>query len=245
MTPPRRPTLPLRSPDPARTRLSPVSVEVLPFAALTPDERVTGFASILFDEVVIALTLYRDVAVRLASAAPGNGFRITGSIRPSGGRMQASVRVLDPSGGIVLAQRFDLDWTSAHQPLDDFVVAVAGALTAEIVRAETEQALRKTSDLTAREAVARSVSAYSSINITNLDFAVTEARRAPISYFSAFRKGLAHFMLGDLSSSEAALFKKPRAEPGLNGRMDGQGGAYVGHRPHGRRGRGRLTAHRP
>ncbi len=167
-----------RPPDPARTRLSPVSVEVVPFAALTPDEPTTAFASILFDEVVIALTLYRDFAVRLASAAPGNGFRITGSIRPSGSSMQASLRVLDPSGGIILAQRFDLGWTGDDQPLDDFVVAVAGALTAEIVRVETEQALRKTSDLTAWEAVVRSVSAYSSINITNLDFAVTEARRA-------------------------------------------------------------------
>ncbi|MDP1554466.1 MAG: tetratricopeptide repeat protein, partial [Hyphomonas sp.] len=156
----------------------PVIVDGVPFVALTADEPATSFASILFDEFVIALTLYRDFAVRLAGAAPGAGFRITGSIRPAGERMQASLRVLDPSGGVVFAQRFDVDWTGADQPLDDFVVAGAGALTGEIVRAETERALRKTSDLTAWEAVVRSVSAYSSINIANLDFAVTEARRA-------------------------------------------------------------------
>lgn len=157
---------------------SPVIVEIVPFTALTDDEHASSFASILFDEVVIALTLYRDFAVRLAGAAPGDGFRITGSVRPSGNRMQASLRVLDPAGSVVFAQRFDLDRTGADQPLDDFVVAVAGAITGEIVRAETERALRKTSDLTAWEAVVRSVSAYSSINIANLDFAVSEARRA-------------------------------------------------------------------
>ncbi len=164
--------------DAAHASPSPVSVEIVPFAALTADEASTSFASILFDEVVIALTLYRDFAVRLAGAAQGNAFRITGSIRPSGNRMQASIRLLDPSGGVVLAQRFELDWTGADQPLDDFIVSVAGTITSEIVRAETERALRKTSNLTAWEAVVRSVSAYSSINIANLDFAVTEARRA-------------------------------------------------------------------
>jgi len=168
----------LHSPDRTEPSAMPVIVEVVPFVSLTADEPATSFASILFDEFVIALTLYRDFAVRLAGAAPGAGFRITGSIRPAGERMQASLRLLDPSGGVVLAQRFDLEWTGAEQPLDDFVVAVAGAITGDIVRAETERALRKTSDLTAWEAVVRSVSAYSSINLANLDFATTEARRA-------------------------------------------------------------------
>lgn len=155
-----------------------VTIGLVPFDALTQDDASTSFASIFFDEFVIALSLNRDFAVRLAGPDPSQAYRITGSIRRSGETMQASLRVLDAIGGVVMARRFDLDWTGPHQSLDDFVVGATGAAITEILRTETERALHKSSDLSAWEAVVRSASAYSSITLSNLDFAIAEARRA-------------------------------------------------------------------
>ena len=163
---------------PSHTQTSPVVVDVEPFSILTEDETTGSFATILFDEIVIALTLCRDFVVRLAGPAQKGGYRLSGSLRPAAGHMQASLRIVDGDDVVVFARKFETGWAGEPAPNEEFVLQVSGALTSEILRTETERALRKSSDLTAWEAVVRSVSAYSSINSDNLDFAITEARRA-------------------------------------------------------------------
>lgn len=152
-------------------------VDVEPFSNLTPDETVSRFATLLFDDIVIALTLHRDFVVRLAGPAQTDAYRLTGNLRPDGNHIQVSLRIVNSDGAVILARRFEADWNGEAPPSDDFVLQVSGALSSEILRAETDRALRKSADLTAWEAVVRSVSAYSSISVGNLDFAISEARR--------------------------------------------------------------------
>lgn len=149
------------------------------------------FAQILAQDLSAALSLSRDIHVlaahatvsRVAAArewsAGSAGLRYVaqGTLRRLGEHYRLGIQMLEAATARVLwAHRVDL--ADVDNPSDDLVIDLAGRLSTEVMRRESDRVLRSTSELTAWEAVVRANTAYQRISLENLPFAIAESRRA-------------------------------------------------------------------
>ncbi len=152
-----------------------------------------SFAQILAQDVSAALSLSRDLHVLAASAAASLGaimgevpgrpaspdirYAAQGNLRRSGEQYRLTIQLLEAASARILwTHRFDL--AGIELPCDDLVIDIAGRLSSEVMRHETDRALRNASELTAWEAVVRANAAYQRISLESLPFAIAESRRA-------------------------------------------------------------------
>ncbi len=178
-----------RSPDDPNRRTSVAFGTVQVQSTQSQDE---GFAELLADDVTAALSLNRDlqVAARIPSAdaaadirdigrAFGVDYIATMSLRRVSDQIRLRLQLAETSSRRIAWTHSVVGLTLiGAAPPDDLIVDLASRLATELVREETDRALRKHEDLTAWEAVVRANAAYQRINLDSLAFAEVEARRA-------------------------------------------------------------------
>ncbi len=178
-----------RSPDDPNRRTSVAFGAVEVKSAQSQDEE---FIELLADDITAALSLNRDlkVAARIPSADVATDIRDIGQtfsvdyiatllLRRAGDQVRLRVQLVETDSRRIA-------WTHSvggltfigAAPSDDLIIDLASRLATELVREETDRALRKHEDLTAWEAVVRANAAYQRINLDSLAFAEAEARRA-------------------------------------------------------------------
>lgn len=158
----------------------------------SPLSQDIAFAELLVDDVTAALSLNRDiqVAARTPAISTEMGIRAIGQALQVSYVATAVFRRVDKEARLRI-QLAETDsqriiWThsvgshidDSGLPSDNLVIDLASRIATELVREETDRALRKHDDLTAWEAVVRANAAYQRINLDSLSFAVKEARRA-------------------------------------------------------------------
>ena len=154
------------------------SLAVLPFtnrSGLSEDE---VFAEGMVEDVISALSQGVNVRV-LGSTATANlsraaimdipalgrqlGVRylLEGNVRRVGANLRVTTQLIEAATGAVMwTGKFDRPLTELAELQEDLVTDIAGSLDTQVYSQEMERALKKPSDITAWEAVARSVSVY-------------------------------------------------------------------------------------
>jgi DNA-binding winged helix-turn-helix (wHTH) protein len=169
------------------------TITVVDMQVFGAEPGVETFAQILAQEVSVALSLNRDVHVLAASAAASRvsatrelprrsegldvRYIVQGTLRRIAEHHRLTVQLLEAASSRILWTH-RIDATEMENPSDEMVIDIAGRLSTEVMRHETDRALRNTSELTAWEAVVRANSAYQRISLDNLPFAIVESRRA-------------------------------------------------------------------
>lgn len=152
-----------------------------------------AFAELLAQDVGAALSLNRDLHVvatgkgaanevdakdlRGLGDALGVRYIAQGTLRRATENYRVTVQLVETSSGRILWNH-RVDLADLASPTDDLVIDIAGRLSTELMRHETDRALRKPGDLTAWEAVVRANTAYQRISLESLPFAIAESRRA-------------------------------------------------------------------
>jgi TolB-like protein/Flp pilus assembly protein TadD len=184
------------SPAVGRGRGGAPSLAILPFANRSglPEDEVFAFGMV--EDIIEAMSRGVEVRVISSSAIAGrlNGgavdlpalvrqldvrFVLEGNVRRVGPTLRVTTQLVEAANGEVLwSGRFDraLDRLASLQ--EDLVVEVAARLRTQSHRLEIERALRKPGDLTAWEAVWRSVAALRSMTPASLLLAIAEAAKA-------------------------------------------------------------------
>lgn len=149
------------------------------------------FAQILAQDLSAALSLNRDLHVLAAHATvsrvaatkewsagtPGLRYVAQGTLRRMGEHYRFGLQLLEAASARMLwAHRIDLP--DVDNPSDELVIDLAGRLSTEVMRRETDRVLHGASELTAWEAVVRANTAYQRISLDSLPFAIAESRRA-------------------------------------------------------------------
>jgi TolB-like protein len=172
------------------------SLAVLPFTNRShlPEDEV--FAEGMVEDVVWALSQGVNVRV-LGSAATamlnraaftdlaalgrqlGVRYLLEGNVRRVGANLRVTTQLLEAATGAVQwAAKFDRPLTELAELQEELVTEIAASLDAQVYSLEMERALKKPGDITAWEAVARSVSAYRKLDAATHVDAIAEARRA-------------------------------------------------------------------
>jgi TolB-like protein/Flp pilus assembly protein TadD len=184
------------SPAVGRVRGGAPSLAILPFAnrsGLAEDE---VFAFGMVEDIIEAMSRGVEVRVISSSAIAGrvNGgavdldalvrqldvrFVLEGNVRRIGPSLRVTTQLVEAAHGEVLwSGRFDRPLDRLASLQEDLVVEVAARLRTQSHRLEIERALRKPGDLTAWEAVWRSVAALRSMTPASLLLAIAEATKA-------------------------------------------------------------------
>ena len=109
----------------------------------------------------------------------GVRYLLEGNVRRVGTNLRVTTQLLEAATGAVQwAARFDRPLAELAELQEELVTEVAASLEAQVYSIEVERALRKPSDITAWEAVARSLSAYRKYDAAALESGIEEARRA-------------------------------------------------------------------
>ena len=112
----------------------------------------------------------RDLGVR---------YVLEGNVRRAGVSLRVTVQLVEAeSGRILWTQKFEPATERAGELEDDLVIEVAGHLGVHVANLEMERALKKPGDITAYEAVQRSMAIYGSLRLDNVLTGIAEARRA-------------------------------------------------------------------
>ncbi|MDP6427530.1 MAG: winged helix-turn-helix domain-containing tetratricopeptide repeat protein [Rhodospirillales bacterium] len=145
------------------------SIAVLPFDNLSGDPEQEYFSDGLADDVISALSRFRQLAVvarnssfaykgaatdvREVAKELGVGYVLEGSVRKSGERVRISVQLIDGSNGSHLwAERYDRDLEDIFTVQDEITEAVVGAVEPEPTKSEIARArAKKPENLTAWE----------------------------------------------------------------------------------------------
>ncbi len=172
------------------------SLAVLPFTnrSQLPEDEV--FAEGMVEDVISALSQGVNVRV-LGSTATANlsraaitdlaalgrqlGVRylLEGNVRRVGVNLRVTTQLLEAATGAVMwTARFDRPLSELAELQEELVTEIAGVLETQVYSLEMERALRKPSDITAWEAVARSFLAYRKYDAAGMQHAIEEARRA-------------------------------------------------------------------
>jgi TolB-like protein/Tfp pilus assembly protein PilF len=202
------------------------SLAVLPFTNRSglPEDEV--FAEGMVEDLIWALSQGVNVRV-LGSMATANlsrtiiadpaalgrqlGVRylLEGNVRRVGGNLRVTTQLIEAATGTVLwAAKFDRPLTELADLQEELVTELAGSLDTQVYALEMERALKKPSDITAWEAVARSSSAYRKVDAATLQSGIKEARRA-VAIAPDFAPG--HAMLA-VALANAYLLASP-ADP--------------------------------
>ncbi|MEQ1499313.1 MAG: winged helix-turn-helix domain-containing protein [Novosphingobium sp.] len=172
------------------------SLAVLPFAnrsGLAVDE---GFALGMAEDLVHALSQGVNVRVIASSATarfrdkpitdyPATGLRLGvryflgGNVRRSGDLLRVTAELIEAaSGAIAWTQRFERHIDEFAQLQGDLVTEAAAVLGATIYKLEMDRALRKPSNLTAWECIARALAAIREYGAESLMRSISESQRA-------------------------------------------------------------------
>lgn len=183
------------APLPALKRGGRPSIAVLPFTNRSGIREDDVFAGGMVEDIVAALSLSRTAKVMASSATAsyrnqavdlraigrelGARYILEGNVRRVGQELRVSSQLVEAeTGNILWTQKFDRPLEEMAALQEDLVMDVAGHVGAQLTRIETEKALRKPGDLTAWEAVMRSMAAYVRIGLQSAPAAVTEAEKA-------------------------------------------------------------------
>jgi TolB-like protein/Tfp pilus assembly protein PilF len=210
---PEVPTIPMAAPSVAET-LKPgqsgaaPSLAVLPFTnrSANPDDEF--FAEGMVEDVISALSQGVNVRVLGSSATANLGrssitdvaaigrqlgvrYLLEGNVRRTGQSLRVTTQLLEAATGeVVWTGRFDRPLAELASLQEELVTEVAGRLDTQIYNLEMARALlKKPSDLSGWEAVARSLSAYRRFDAASIQLALEEAERA-VSIAPDF--GIAH-----------------------------------------------------
>jgi TolB-like protein/Tfp pilus assembly protein PilF len=172
------------------------SLAVLPFTNRSglPEDEV--FAEGMVEDVISALSQGVNVRV-LGSTATANlsraaimdiaalgrqlGVRylLEGNVRRVGSNLRVTTQLLEAETGAVMwTGKFDRPLSELAELQEELVTDIAASLDAQVYSLEMERALRKPADITAWEAVQRSLSAYRKWDASARVDAIEGARRA-------------------------------------------------------------------
>ena len=139
------------------------SVAVLPFQNLSDDPEQEYFAHGVVEDIIIALTHFRQLyVIAQNSSATDRGqivdpvrlgrelnvpYVVQGSVRRTGDRLRIAGRLIDASTGAHLwADRFDGTLADVFELQDQVASSIVGAITPKVEEAEIERAKRKPTD---------------------------------------------------------------------------------------------------
>ena len=115
-------------------------------------------------------TIGRELGVR---------YLLEGNVRRTGAILRVTAQLVEAETAQILwLQKFDRPLSELADLQEELVTEVANHLGVQVERAEMEKALRKPGDLTAWEAVMRSLSALGRLSPEHLRAGVADARRA-------------------------------------------------------------------
>ncbi len=172
------------------------SLAVLPFTNRSGQAEDEGFALGMGEDLVDALTQGVNVRVIASSATgkfrdkpvtdfPGTGRRLgvryflEGNVRRSGDMLRVTAQLVEAANSsIVWSQRFERHLDEFAQLQGDLVSEVAATLGATIFKLEMDRALRKPSNLTAWECIARAMAANREYGAEPLGRAIAESQHA-------------------------------------------------------------------
>ncbi len=174
------------------------SLAVLPFTNRSglPEDEV--FAEGMVEDVICALSQGVNVRVlgatttaNLSRAAimdlPALGrqlgvrYLLEGNVRRAGTNLRVTTQLLEAETGAVMwTGKFDRALSQLAELQEELVSEIAASLDTQVYSLEIERALRKPADITAWEAVQRSLSAYRKWDATARVDAIEEARRAVV-----------------------------------------------------------------
>jgi TolB-like protein len=175
---------------------APPSIAVLPFtnrSGLPADE---VFADGMLEDLVYALSHYPHwrvlgsvVTAGLRKAADadlssvgrqlGVDYVLDGNVRRTGQDLRVTAQLVDAANGAVIwSGRFDRPLSELGELQENLVVEMASALGMEIHVVEMQRALKKPGDITAWEAITRSMAALRQTDPASLMRAMEEAKRA-------------------------------------------------------------------
>ena len=172
------------------------SLAVLPFTnrSQLPDDEV--FAEGMVEDVISALSQGVNVRVlgststaNLSRAAiadlPALGrqlgvrYLLEGNVRRVGTNLRVTTQLLEAATGEVMwTAKFDRPLAELAELQEELVTEVAASLDTQVYGLEMERALKKPGDITAWEAVARSLSAYRKYDLEAMQRGIDEAKRA-------------------------------------------------------------------
>jgi TolB-like protein len=175
---------------------APPSIAVLPFVNRSglPEDEV--FADGMLEDLVYALSHYPHwrvlgsvVTAGLRKAADadlssvgrqlGVDYVLDGNVRRTGQDLRVTTQLVDAANGAVIwSGRFDRPLSELGELQENLVVEMAGALGMEIHVVEMQRALKKPGDITAWEAITRSMAGLRQTDPASLMRAMEEAKRA-------------------------------------------------------------------
>ncbi len=172
------------------------SIAVLPFTNRSGVAEDEIFAFGMVEDIIDAMS--QGVEVRVVSSSATARFRtggitdlaalarelrvryvLEGNVRRVGEDLRVTTQLVEAdTGNILWTQNFDRPLAQLGQLQEELVLEVAAHLRTQSHRQEIERALRKPGDLTAWEAVMRSVAAYRRLTGPALMMGLEEARKA-------------------------------------------------------------------
>ena len=195
------PTTPIAAPTveetlkPGQSGSAP-SLAVLPFTNRSQLPEDDFFAEGMVEDVISALTQGVNVRVLGATSTAhlrkgavtdlsavgrqlGVRYLLEGNVRRVGANLRVTTQLLEAETGTAIwTGKFDRPLAELAVLQEELVTDIAASLDAQVYSLETARALKKPGDITAWEAVARSVSAYRKFDAAALLEGIAEAKRA-------------------------------------------------------------------
>jgi len=171
------------------------SIAVLPFINRSGIAEDNIFADCMAEDITAALSVSRRIKITAASATAayqegardlrqigrdlGVRYLLEGNVRRVGTNLRVTAQLEEAeTSDILWSQKFDRPLEDLAVLQEDLAAEVAAHLGAEVQRVEMDQALRKSDDVTAWEAVLRSDAFSAQGTPSGYQSAVVEARRA-------------------------------------------------------------------
>ncbi len=213
------------------------SLALMPFANRSglPEDEV--FAIGMVEDLIDALSQGVNVRVLASSATArfrtgmipdlaevgrqlGVRYVLEGNLRRIASNLRVTAQLVEAATSAVLwTQKFERPLSELGSLQEDLVLEVAAHLDAQVQHLEMARALKKPTDLTAWEAVTRSISTFRSVGSDSVSQGLDEARRAVAI---APDYGLAHAMVAVQTALEYWLFspEDPNIEREIRGHID-------------------------